>query len=285
MGNYYSLVAGLPDLLPEDTKLRYQLTDFRHDLEENLSRQDLRTLGIFFLKYDNSNLLELYKNPEAELKAKGTLETHDLLDLIRLFKEEDQPRDNKIIPYFRTFLPALLSEQALVETMSWEDQLTSLYYDYATQVDNHFISAWFSMNLHLINVLTALNCRKYGLNIEASILGTNEVSDALRTSHAKDFGLLPIFPEIDEIIKIAEIEDFFERERKIDLFRWNWLEENGFFHYFDVERLFIYLVKLDMLERWTLLEKTTGQKIFRDLVLKMKKAFEFPSEFKLVKYK
>jgi len=285
MGNYYSLVAGLPDLLPDDAKIRYSLADFRADLEENLSRDDLRTLGIFFLKYDNKNLLELYKNPEAELKTKGTLEASTLLDLIRLFKEEDQPREKNIIPYFRTFLPAFISEQALIETMSWEDQLTSLYYDYATQTDNRFISSWYRMNLHLINVLTAFNCRKYGLNIEASVLGNNEVSEALRTSHAKDFGLLPIFPEIDELIKIAEIEDFFERERKIDLFKWNWLEENGFFHYFDVERLFIYLVKLDLLERWASLEKATGQKVFREMVLEIKKAFELPSEFKLVKYK
>jgi hypothetical protein len=285
MGNYYSLVAGLPDLLPDDPKLRITLPEFRAELEENLSQKDLQVIGLFFMKYDNENLFRLYQNPEASIHHKGTLEPSDLLEIIQLFKDMDKPKDKRIPPYFQAFVPALLADKPLSESMSWEDQLASLYYDYASQSTNKFVASWFSMNLHLTNVLTALNCRKYNLNAEASVLGSNEISDALRTSHAKDFGLLPLFPEVDEILRLADEDDLLERERKIDLFRWNWLEEHGFFHYFDVERLFIYLLRLDILQRWTQLEKATGQKKFREMIVKMQHAFEFPSEFKIVKIK
>jgi hypothetical protein len=285
MGNYYSLVAGLPDLLPDDPKLRFSLSDFKTELEENLSEKDLQVIGCFFMKYDNENLIRLYHNPDATIVNPGNLVATDLLEIIQLFKEMDKPKDKRIPPYFHHFLPALIAEKPLAETLSWEDQLTSVYYDFAIGVKNKFIASWFAMNLNLINLLTAINCRKYNLNIETSIIGQNDISEAIRTSHAKDFGLLPIFPEVDEILRIADEDDLFERERKIDLFKWNWLEEHGFFHYFDVERLFIYLLKTDILQRWTQLDKVSGKMKFRDLIVKMQHAFEFPAEFKIVKIK
>lgn len=280
MGKYYSLVAGLPDLLPDDQKLRMSLADFRAEIEGSLSSADSKVIGLLLLKYDNENLLKLFKNREAKIDVVGTLKPDELLEIIDMFKEVDCPRDKRIPPYFMDFIPALIADVPLFDNVSWEDQLSSVYYNYATKASNKFAASWFSMNLYLTNSLTALNCRKHGLSLESAIVGDNEVSDALRTSQAKDFGLLPIFPEIDDILRIAEIEDLYERERKVDMFKWSWLDETGFFHYFDIERLFIYMLKLDMLERWTRLEKATGRKVFREMIAQMQHSFAFPANFK-----
>ena len=61
------------------------------------------------------------------------------------------------------------------------------------------------------------------------------------------------------------------REKKIDLLKWNWLEENTFFKTFDIESVFAYLLKLEMIERWVTLDKDAGEKTFRSLVKGMKK--------------
>ena len=60
------------------------------------------------------------------------------------------------------------------------------------------------------------------------------------------------------------------RERKIDLLKWNWLEEHTFFKTFDFESVFAYLLRIEMIERWTALDKASGEKTFRQMVGTMK---------------
>ncbi len=52
------------------------------------------------------------------------------------------------------------------------------------------------------------------------------------------------------------------REKKVDLLKWEWLEEHTFFKPFDIESVFAYLLKLEMIERWVMLDKATGEKDF-----------------------
>ena len=61
------------------------------------------------------------------------------------------------------------------------------------------------------------------------------------------------------------------REKKVDLLKWQWLEENTFFKPFDFESIFAYLLRLEMIERWVTLDKQTGEQTFRELVSAMKK--------------
>jgi hypothetical protein len=281
MGNYYCLVAGLPDLLPDDQKLQRSLLEFKTELEENLSASDLKVISIFFQKFDNENLLKLLGNPEAILNPLGTLTQSDLLDIIQLFKDSDTPNDARIPVHFYRFMPAYLENRPLFQGITWEDQLTSLYFEAAVKSSNAFISKWFEFNLNAVNILTALNCRKFNFNVEEAIIGKNEIAKALRTSHSKDFGLTPIFSEIADLMRIADEDNLLERERKFDLLRWQWLEEQSVFNYFDLERIFVYLLKIEMLERWTTLDKHSGQQVFRQMIAGIQGSFEFPAEFKI----
>jgi hypothetical protein len=62
-----------------------------------------------------------------------------------------------------------------------------------------------------------------------------------------------------------------EREKKVDMLKWKWLEDESFFHYFTIERIFVFLMQLEMIERWVTLDKEAGEKTFRELVKGMKK--------------
>ena len=42
----------------------------------------------------------------------------------------------------------------------------------------------------------------------------------------------------EQVLRISEIEELVEREKKIDLLKWNWMEDAVFFNYFTVERIF-----------------------------------------------
>ena len=66
----------------------------------------------------------------------------------------------------------------------------------------------------------------------------------------------------------------------MDQLRWNWLEDNSFFHYFSVERLFVFLQQVEMIERWLLLDKEEGNKYFRKIIDSLRNDVQLPAEFR-----
>ena len=104
--------------------------------------------------------------------------------------------------------------------------------------------------------------------------------EALRTSNARDFGLSGELDYFEPLIKIAETENLLEREKKLDQLRWDWLEENTFFDYFTVERLFVFLLQLEMVERWIALDKEKGNQLFRKMIETLKNEVQIPEEFR-----
>ena len=85
---------------------------------------------------------------------------------------------------------------------------------------------------------------------------------------------------LDILVKISETEELVEREKKIDLLRWNWMEEATFFNYFTVELLFVFLLQLEMIERWISLDKEKGSQLFRSIIATLKDEVQIPAEFR-----
>jgi hypothetical protein len=283
MKKYYCLVAGLPEIRIDDNKQSFDLKEFKEELRANLSEGDFELIKLFYRKFDNLNLIAYLKDAEAKLDDRGNLTQDDFAEILRMVKEEENPKDERIPSYFKEFIPAWLEEKPLFPDMAWEDQLATLYYDDALKCRNEFFSSWFAFNLNVQNILTAINCRNYDLDLAPAIVGNSEIANTIRESNSKDFGLAAIFPYLDDVLHIAEEANLYESERRIDALRWKWLEEHSFFKYFTVEKVFAYLLQLEMIERWVKLSQETGLKIFRDFVQELQQSFEFPEEFKLNK--
>ncbi|MCD7915050.1 MAG: DUF2764 domain-containing protein [Tannerellaceae bacterium] len=275
MSKYYYLVAGLPNIALDDSKLTYTITDFRRELDGVLSAEDKRLIDLFFLKFDNQNLLTQLAWPDREGDMRGSITNEELQDLIKIVREDDTLPANLLIPpYFVDFLRLYSgsdNQEETLSTISWEDRLATLYYAYAMKNSNEFVASWFEFNLNINNILTAYTCRKYGLDKADYIIGDNEIAEAIRTSNARDFGLGDTLDYLPALQRIAEESNLMVREKKIDLLKWEWLEENTFFKPFDIESVFAYLLKLEMIERWLTLDSTTGEETFRRIVGTMKK--------------
>lgn len=281
MKNYYCLVAGLPEIRVDDNKLSFSLNEFRDELEEVLTANDFAYIELFFRKFDNRNLLLYLNNPESEPDDRGTLTSDDFSEIIQIIKEVENPVDERITEYFLKFIPAYLEDKPLFPELSWEDQLTSLYNDFALKCKNEFISKWFEFDLNITNIFTAINCRNYDISIEGAIVGNNEIARSIRRSNAKDFGISAMFPYLDDVQRIADESDLFEREKKIDILKWRWIEDNSFFKYFTIEKVFAYMLQLEIIERWSKLSTEKGNRIFREFVAKLQASFDFEDEFKL----
>lgn len=276
---YYYFIAGLPDFTFDSMKLPFTIEEFKSMLYEELKPSDKRLIDNYFLKYDNDNLLKLLNNKEAAIHSTGNISRETLLDAIHKVKE-DFPVKNKEIPaYYEEFINIWLNEESQAENKLWEDLMSSLYIDYGMEVKSSLMSHWFELNLNIGNVLSAVYAKKYGLDVAQVVVSNHAVAGIIReNANQRDFGLSQELEYVDTLLRIAEETDIYERERKIDKFRWDWLEENTVFDYFNIEYIFAYLCKLQILERWVDLNAEEGERVFRELINNLKNAIKTPED-------
>ena len=278
MSTYYCLVAGLPDISLDDGKLSYSVSDFKAELYPDLSAQDRKLIDLFYLKFDNTAILKLLKNKDAVIEDKGNFSAEELLQLIEAVREGDTP-DKKYPSYLVNFVSQYL-QLSPDELYRADDLLAALYYSYGMSSNNAFIASWFEFNLNLNNILAALAARKYKMEVSSVIVGATSICEQLRTSNARDFGLNETLEYFEALQRIADIEELVEREKKVDMLKWKWLEDESFFHYFTIERIFVFLMQLEMIERWISLDKEKGNEFFRKMIQDLKNEVQIPEEFR-----
>lgn len=285
MGNYYYLITGLQDISLEDDRLPYSVDSFREEICPSISAGDRQLVNLALEQYDRRNLMYLLARLKAgeelvleEGAQEGALTGEQLAGLIEAVRA-GEPSDKDVPEYMYRFVSEYLHDEWQAFTTFPEDRLSSLFYENAKSVRNEFVCDWFRFNQDLNNILAAMTARRHSLQLQGLIVGDGEVAEALRTSGAKDWGLAQSVGFFERLARIQEETDLSVRERSIDMLKWNWLEENTFFHYFTVEKLFAFLVRLDIAARWFKLDKAKGQEMFRSLIGSLKGEVTVPQEF------
>ena len=279
MGHYYCLMAGLPDITLEDTKHDVSIAELREELDGSISDGDRKVLYYFFLKNDCTNLVKLLKNPSAQIDNNGNFTMEQYIDLITSARE----MNFNVHRY-----PAFMSEFARAfdynkdkEGYFPEDDLLYQFYEYAIETcPNKMVRHWYRLNLDINNILTALLARKNGWNVSKYIQGDNDVTEMILTNrNAKDFSLVNEHDYVKDLMKIVDCEDPVEKEKRIDAFKWIWLDEQTFFDIFSIEAVFAYFCKLDMLGRWEKLDVEKGQETFRQIIENLRGEARVHEEF------
>lgn len=276
MGNYYCMMAGLPDITLE-SKLDVSIPDLREEMDMALSESDKKLMYYFFLETDCKNLVKLLKDPKAEIDPNSNLSMEQYKDLITYARE---------INFNVHRYPAFMSEFARhfdknIESEDYfpEDELLLAFYEYTKTCPNQMIREWYQLNHNINNILTAMIARKQGWNVADFIKGDNEVCYMIRHNHSKDFDLSFELDYVNDLMPIVDCEDPVEKEKKIDAFKWLWLDEQTFFNVFSIEAVFAYCCKVKMLERWEKLDVEKGQATFRQIIEDLRGEAKVPEEF------
>ena len=279
---YYTFVAGLPDLSFDEQKKVFTVKEYRDELDILLTKKDKKIIRNLFLKHDNENLLSYLKHGEENMHfdEMGIFSMNDFANMIEYVKKEDSHKKwNKKYPkYFSLFLIDYFQNEEQ-SAIYMEDYLAGLYYNYISKTKNEFLRNWSLLNVNMRNILTALSCKRNGINYAHLIVGDNEVAKALKTTHNPNHSLLELIDYFDDIRNIDDKKDILEKEQAIDNLLWNWIEENTFFHYFDLEKIMNYLFKIQIIERWRNLDKEQGNQIFRQIVSDFKKGIDKVKKF------
>ncbi len=270
--NYYCLVAGLQDLTLDAHKLTRTQNDFRIDLQTDLHPQDYKLVAYLFYPIDNANLLNLLEKGDKEFDPRGCFTREEMEDSIK--------EPSGILPhYMDRFINAFKNNEPVVAGMSFENQLTTLFYSFTGTLTDGFLAPWYRFNRDLNNLLTAIICRKYDIPHENQVIGDDEITEAIRRSHTRDFGLSAEISWMEDVMNIAKTDNVQEKEKAIDKLKWSYLEEVTFFEYFTIDRVLAFILKLGIVERWLALDREYGTELFMQLLKELKSSYKLPETF------
>lgn len=277
MGNYYCMMAGVPDVALSDKAMRCTIPEFREQCNEALSDRDKRLLFYFYLRYDCMNIVRLLKDPEAEVNDYGNFNQEQYKDMITSATEL-----NFNVHRYPSFMSEYIRAYAFNKGRAGyfaEDDMMGKYLQYAISCPNRMMSRWYSLNRDINNILTALIARQKGWNVADYIQGDNEVTEMIRQNNSRDFDLTYEHDYVKELMKIVDEPDPVQKERRIDAFKWIWLEEQTFFDPFSIEAVFAYLCKLEMQYRWEKLDPEQGRQAFQRIIENLRGEVRVPDEF------
>lgn len=276
--NYYCLVAGLPDLIPDDKKLHYTSVELREYLKNELHPSDFELVKLFYLPWDHNNLLDLFFDKEAEWDKRGNY-SKDFLEPFSDKKQLESLNFSLLPEYIADFIKSYHNSEDKISKSGAIHILTRGWYEMLSASGNDFVAEVAAYKKRMGNIMLALNGRKHEIPYDDAIIGDDELARALKRSRARDFGISDENIDMENIIQMFEMENILDREMHLDNHFWKFMDEITFFNYFSIEKILVFLLKLFVTERWFVLDKEKGQQIFNQFLDKLKINFEFPEEF------
>ena len=276
--SYYCLVAGLPDLFFNESKTGIDRLAFRDELKKEMNETDFQLTKLLYLPFDNQNLLTLLFQPENSFTSGGNFD--------KSFLETQITHPNELPQYMAEFILWVKKNEIKTRFPEAENNLLSLFYEYVLNKKNLFIKQWFAFEFSLKNVLTALNCQRFNYPIENQLIktGKSNIYDLLGSNRLKTELFEEELPFAESIFRLAESDkNMLEKEKSIDSIKWDWLDEYTFFHYFTIEKILGFLIKLQIIERWIKLDTETGKQLLQKLLNELETSYTLPEEFNTVK--
>ena len=269
---YYYLVAGLTEY-PFDIEaaaaggLKIDVPEIKRTILGELAPADRRAVELLYTYYDILNIVGYVKRTGLPFNVLGNLSHKEVALLVdrtvegegegTLLPEELAAREEELaVPAaIRAVVERFRGGQAEegageLAPLSVEDLERELF-----------------LNFYRVCEGTA---RQLGWPAEVRARMIVEERQELREAYvsglAQDFGMRDRFPYTEEVLQVLETEDFVERERRMDALRVRMADDLAEQDYFGGGRGMDYLIRLNILYRWTALEAGRGREEFRELV-------------------
>ncbi len=278
---YHYIIAGLPDLILDQNKVPYPVSEFRKNLKGSLSKKDFDVVRSYFWRFDHTNIINKLVEPEeAEIDEKGNLAEEEIERIVSDIKEGTEIPTELAPGYLTGFIEEYINDKTETGVPEMEKWLDEGYYRYATNSKNTFAGSFYSFEKKLKNIFAAHKLIKHQLPVEDKLVGQDETTASLqRKSNYKELGIPSDFPQQELIIKALHEDNILEQEKLLDKIIWTYMDEEVFFHFFTIEKIFAHVVKLNIIERWTKLDPETGRELLEEYVKSIESSYEFPKEF------
>jgi vacuolar-type H+-ATPase subunit C/Vma6 len=278
--SYTYLVSSLPQVGLPDMLAELQIDDLQDRILQSLTKEDAELFRYLLYRNDNKNLLYILRK-KTQIKENPLFTFHK--PSIFHYQELEEGISG-LFPLPNYMMQFLQDTNGEYQGSKTENLLIYLYYQEACKLPNEFLSNYFHFKRDLKNILSALNARKYGYNIEAFLLNGGSINDTLKNSGIKDFGLGGgIYSFVEELDTLLNEGRFTELEKTIDRTILNFLDHYPWEDPFSSTSVFQYFIRLSLSKRWCDLDSEKGKgEMIRTLDWVVKSA-SLPTEYAMEK--
>ncbi|MBR6543921.1 MAG: DUF2764 family protein [Alistipes sp.] len=263
---YYCLVASLREwTLDSDTK-GFDVREILDEILEELTADDRRAVALLYAYYDCENIISRRAGRQRH-NPLGNLSVEQLDDV--LTNRNYALLSERVAKVVKLYVEAADEErdEDIVLSERFERALFEAYYADLAASKSSFLRGWGEFDRTLRNIAAAVAAREAGRSIKDVVIGGGEVVEQLSRSSAVDFGLRGELQYIDAVIAaVSDEPNIVEKERKIDAIRWSEAEDIAAYDYFNINYLLSYLVKVNIVARWTLLSPEVGREMLNKLI-------------------
>lgn len=254
--NYYCLVAGLREYaLDSDTK-GFDAREIIAEILEEVSSGDAEAVRLLYGYYDCENIIALRAGRSA-YNPLGNIPAEEL---------EQELASPKALP---KAMAQVLKDYAATESeetegvdlsLGFERALLTAYYEECARSKSRFVRQWAEFDRTLRNVTAAAVARSMDRRVDSVTVGKGDVVAQLQRSSAADFGLRGELTYVDAVLTaVNDEQNMIEKEHKIDLIRWEHAGELASSDYFNINAILSYLVKINIVARWSQLDPKRGR--------------------------
>lgn len=254
--NYYCLVAGLREYaLDSDTK-GFDAREIIAEILEEVSSGDAEAVRLLYGYYDCENIIALRAGRSA-YNPLGNIPAEEL---------EQELASPKALP---KAMAKVLKDYAATESeetegvdlsLGFERALLTAYYEECARSKSRFVRQWAEFDRTLRNVTAAAVARSMDRRVDSVTVGKGDVVAQLQRSSAADFGLRGELTYVDAVLAaVNDEQNMIEKEHKIDLIRWEHAGELASSDYFNINAILSYLVKINIVARWSQLDPKRGR--------------------------
>ena len=263
---YYYLVAGLRDwTLDSDTK-GFDVREIIDEIVGELTNSDREAVRMLYAYYDCENIIARRAKRERYNQL-GNLSTEEVAEVL---EERNYslltPEVAKCVKLYVEADDEERDEDATLDA-SFERAIFEAYYRDLVASKCSFLKEWGAFDRNLRNIAAAIAAREAGRAVADVTVGDGEIVEQLKRSTAADFGLRGELPYVDSVISaVSDEKNIVEKERKIDAIRWAEADQLTAFDFFNINFILSYLVKVNIVARWTLLSPEVGREMLNRLI-------------------
>ena len=263
---YYCLVASLREwTLDSDTK-GFDVREILDEILDELTANDRKAVELLYAYYDCENIIALRNNRNRHNDL-GNLSIEELKDVLENRNYAKLPECvAKVVKLYNEADDEERDDEVSLDD-NFQRAIFDAYYKDLAASKASFLNKWGEFDRTLRNISAAVAAREAGRAIKDVTVGGGEIVAQLAQSSAADFGLRGELQYIDAVISaITEEQNIVEKERKIDAIRWAEAEDIAVYDYFTINYILSYLVKVNIVARWTLLSPEVGREMLNKLI-------------------
>lgn len=274
MASYYYLVSSLPVLVIENGNSRIDIVELFEYIKNNTESADWKYIESVLFLNDIKNLVGVIaENHQLPVPHPG-------FNTLSNLPEGIINEYHLNIDHLPAFMQKVIEENddkfGNMSLLSIENMFLQEYLNLLNQSNNWFVGKYAMFDFALRNILSALNCRKYGLPVDSMLLHEDGTFSALGKSSAKDFGLADQYPYIIQLADLIDHISLNDLDLFVDRLRWEEADNLASTSIFEVENILAYIIKLGIVKRRMEQNKESGKERVDFLTMQAVQKLEIP---------